>query len=139
MKVIAQIYHNCEVLKNYSFEKYLVGVCIKSGEMSEIYSENYESFLAWYLYYKRLSDLDAEEKNSVVMLRVEAFEKFHPNGKIGFNPNVQHCSLGLDKLYYKHKPLVLSDAKSDSTSVPILISTIKQNEVNSKYQFEISI
>jgi len=108
LKILGQIYHNFEVLNNYTFEKFLVRVFLQTGEMSEIYSENYESFLAWYLYLKRLTDLDADEKNIVVNLRVESFEKFNPSGKIGFNPNVKHCSLGFDKIHYLHKPLTLS-------------------------------
>jgi len=107
LKIMTELY---ETFENsiYYFEKFLAGAFLHSTNITDIYTKNYDSFLAWYLFMRHLEDVNLEQLKSIQELRNSAFKKFLPKGKYGYNKDAKHCSLGLDRrIEYTHKPLVL--------------------------------
>ena len=107
LKIITELYETFDS-SIYYFEKFLERVFLRSTNIADIYSKNYDSFLAWYLFMRHLDDVNLEQLKNIQELRNSAFKKFLPEGKKGYNENAKHCSLGLNKhIEYTHKPLIL--------------------------------
>ena len=106
LEIMTELYENFES-SLYYFEKFLAGAFLHRTSIKDIYTKNYDSFLAWYLFMKHLDDVNLTQLKSIQELRNSAFKKFLPTGKIGYNENAKHCSLGLDhRIEYTHKPLI---------------------------------
>jgi pimeloyl-ACP methyl ester carboxylesterase len=105
VNVVHEIYENCKTDKGYSFEKFLTTVHL-GADVNSIYTENYESFLAWYLYLSHRGDLSNDQRQVVTNLCEKAVQLFGLPCQSGYNTSISHCTLGLDNLEYLHQPLL---------------------------------
>lgn len=105
-KVVHEIYDNCSSLQSFSFEHFLTKAHL-GAPLESIYTENYQSFLAWYLFMSPLNELSIEQKQVVTRLCEKAVEQFGFPCKPGYNDSISHCHLGLNTFEYVHQPLLL--------------------------------
>jgi len=98
-----------ESISSYTFEKFSCGWCSREAkiDMSDIYTENYDSFLAWALYVKDYKFLDDNEKKIIKNFRQEACKRFNIKMKEGYNPTIRHVDFSNAPVTYHHHPLFI--------------------------------
>ena len=100
------IYNLCDWLKNYDLDRFFSG-CFLQADLSEVYSENYNSFIAWAVYCSEFKDLTEEEKIEVINLREEASKRLKTTIKEGYNPKATHAKITLEPTRFIHQPLCI--------------------------------
>jgi len=104
MKVVYRYY---KILGDtYPFQEFISKFCLLAN-YNEIYSQNYDSLLAFSLFMKPLNALTSEEYDTIDKLRDMASETFNIKWKNGHNSQVEHIKFNLEPVSYIHRPLAL--------------------------------
>ena len=105
---ILRIFDAVDNLDSYTFEKYVSGFFL-GADFNEIHSENVCSWLAWAMFNKSLKDLTKQE-HFVLYDTFEESCRRHPElarMPKGFNPNLKHVCMCLERIPYFHRPLFM--------------------------------
>ena len=90
----------------YPFREFVSTFCLLAN-FDDIYSQNYESMLAFSMFVKPLNALTDEEYKVIDDLRRKATETFNIKWKKGSNSDVKHINFNLEPVSYMHRPLAL--------------------------------
>lgn len=105
--IMSAVYRYYEILGDvYPFREFVSKFCLMAN-FNDIYSQNYESVLAFSIYLKPLEALTSEEYAVVGELRRKAAEIFHIEWKKGYNPEVKQIQFTSDPVTYIHRPYAL--------------------------------
>ena len=108
-KIIHSVYNILENMKTYTFSDFCSGWFLGS-DLTSIYVENYESFLACKLYLSDYDDLNSGERAVVAALVKTAQTKFNAITTPGANSDVQHVRHCLEPMCVSHFPLFVRAA-----------------------------
>lgn len=107
-KHIEKTFEIISYLKNYNIKKFLEGFFLGCS-YKEIKRENLFSFLSWALFEKKYSSIknNQECKNDLKVIMNKIENKLNYRFEQGFNNNISHISMGLQKVKYFHHFLCL--------------------------------
>lgn len=106
-EMILEVMNLVDIIKNeYSFEEFAVGF-FNGAKFSDIFTENFDSFLACSIYVTELNCLDSDQRKNIENVRNFVTKKFKCTFKDGHNPNVTHAKFALEDVNYIHRPLIL--------------------------------
>lgn len=108
-KIVNAVYDMLEKTKTYTFSDFCSGWFYQS-DLTSIYVENFESFLACKLYSSNYEDLNASERAVVSALVKSTQTKFNAIMTPGSNSGVQHARFCLEPMTVSHFPLILRAA-----------------------------
>ena len=90
----------------YSFEAFLHGSFLRAP-VSQIQGGNFDSFLCWALYTKKIEQVTDEEESNIVSHRRRIEKQFNMSWTDETTPGIKHIQFNLDDLGYVHHPLIL--------------------------------
>jgi pimeloyl-ACP methyl ester carboxylesterase len=99
-----RILNSLDKLETYEFETFFRGY-FKFIPMEDIYEENFESFLAWVTYSKKLTDVDDVELAVVHSQKEKVYKRYNLTLKPGHNPGCEHCCMTYEDIPFIHRPL----------------------------------
>ena len=109
IELTRDIFRLVDKLECYSYEMLLSGFCLRC-DVEEVYSENFESLLAWCCFVADWSEISKEQQDAIIEMRHLVWEKLREEGfdmKIGFNPRARHSKCNLEPIAIIHRPLAL--------------------------------
>ena len=105
--IMRDVYRYYKILGDaYPFREFVSKFCLLAN-FDDIYSQNYDSMLAFSMFTKPLDALTGEERKIIDDFRRKATETFNIKWKKGNNSDVQHIKFNLEPVSYIHRPLAL--------------------------------
>jgi hypothetical protein len=105
-QLVRRILDNLDKMKTYDITSFFSG-WFMGAELDDVYLENFHSFLAWVLFAKVFSDVDASELVKLENTATHIFERMSWTPKPGFNTQIKHVGMTVEDISYTHRPLLI--------------------------------